>query len=328
MPNIIKYQENAFILKDINLFNVERNVVVDHENTDLSLFIGCPYMMGGSIYNNYLTWYDYQKKPKVHGYVSPSFIKNIKQRHKYYFKAMFGSNTSFFTLLWVLSIAGILGGGVHAFWTFYFWASFRFTTLFQSFLDSGTFWFIGVSFVLSQIGKYGGYYADDETGYAFFRETGKVKLVGKRVTTDKEYDFKDFTAYSAMERNTGGAMIQNTYVFHKETGRSFTIESDGFTSGVLAWNYLVKFMDVTQPLPDIPIHETTRHLDPVTKDYDEKTGRKPNYWANMTRIEAREIHQQENKKAKDWIEDRKELLDKKGINDLEFLNNLVKKHLV
>ena len=59
-----------------------------------------------------------------------------------------------------------------------------------------------------------------------------------------------------------------------------------------------------------------------------KKGREPSYWANMTRTKAREIHFSESKKAKQWIEERKELLEKKGITDHEFLNTLVKEHLV
>ncbi|MBX8523147.1 hypothetical protein K5D45_00550, partial [Pseudomonas cichorii] len=37
----------------------------------------------------------------------------------------------------------------------------------------------------------------------------------------------------------------------------------------------------TQPLPDLPVLEQTRHLDPVTAAHDARTGRNPRRWRDQ-----------------------------------------------
>ena len=82
-------------------------------------------------------------------------------------------------------------------------------------------------------------------------------------------------------------------------------------------------MDISQPLPDIPAHETTRHLDPVTKAYDEKMGRDPNYWAKKTEKEVRVMELEEKKLARIWIDERVKLIHEKGVHNIPYLNKLV-----
>ena len=40
-------------------------------------------------------------------------------------------------------------------------------------------------------------------------------------------------------------------------------------------------MDTSKPLPDIPMWEEFRHLDPVTAEHDRRSGREPRYWREM-----------------------------------------------
>ena len=47
------------------------------------------------------------------------------------------------------------------------------------------------------------------------------------------------------------------------------------------WDLINQYMDVTQPLPDIPLFEGYRHLDPTTRAHDERTGRDPRHWRAM-----------------------------------------------
>lgn len=47
------------------------------------------------------------------------------------------------------------------------------------------------------------------------------------------------------------------------------------------WDFIQNFMDTSKPLPDMPILEQFRALDPVTAEYDKKTGRDPHYFLNM-----------------------------------------------
>lgn len=48
------------------------------------------------------------------------------------------------------------------------------------------------------------------------------------------------------------------------------------------WDLVRQYMDVSKPLPDIPLFEAWRHLDPTTRAFDEKNDRDPHYWRNMT----------------------------------------------
>jgi len=47
------------------------------------------------------------------------------------------------------------------------------------------------------------------------------------------------------------------------------------------WDFIQNYMDVTRPLPDLPLLERYRPLDPVTAESDRKTGRAPRYWRDM-----------------------------------------------
>lgn len=49
------------------------------------------------------------------------------------------------------------------------------------------------------------------------------------------------------------------------------------------WLMICRYMDVTQPLPDIPLFESFRHEDPRTVRHDEKNSRDPRYWRDMSK---------------------------------------------
>lgn len=51
------------------------------------------------------------------------------------------------------------------------------------------------------------------------------------------------------------------------------------------WLLICRYMDVTQPLPDIPLFESFRHEDPRTLRHDEKSDRNPRYWRDMSKQE-------------------------------------------
>lgn len=47
------------------------------------------------------------------------------------------------------------------------------------------------------------------------------------------------------------------------------------------WDLIRQYMDVTKPLPDIPVFESYRALDPTTQAHDAKKGRDLRYWFDM-----------------------------------------------
>ncbi|MGQ7299528.1 hypothetical protein [Marinobacter nauticus] len=47
------------------------------------------------------------------------------------------------------------------------------------------------------------------------------------------------------------------------------------------WDFIQNYMDITRPLPELPLLEQYRHLDPTTAKYDQATGRPSRYWRDM-----------------------------------------------
>jgi len=47
------------------------------------------------------------------------------------------------------------------------------------------------------------------------------------------------------------------------------------------WDMIQRYMDITQPLPDVPRLEPFRARDPVTAEHDRKTGRNPGFWRDL-----------------------------------------------
>ncbi|MBJ6138800.1 hypothetical protein [Marinobacter litoralis] len=145
----------------------------------------------------------------------------------------------------------------------------------------------GMGFILKPFEKSINKKLDDtlEDGCSEFnRVTGQVRMALGRKRFF-EAPFVEFDAYVDRVIQQSGVFYRLIFV-HRYTQKSFhktafsTIESS--KSEVLAlWDVLQTYMDVTQPLPDIPRLEPFRHLDPVTAEHDERTGRNPRFWRDL-----------------------------------------------
>ncbi|AQU81421.1 MULTISPECIES: hypothetical protein [unclassified Halomonas] len=124
--------------------------------------------------------------------------------------------------------------------------------------------------------------------YAFCRRTGMV------MTSRGDFPFYEFDAYIEMRVGTQGSQFHSFKVIHRYPHRSpdpltnnsleFSFAVDGsITQRYAVWDMLQRYMDVSQPLPDVPELEPFRHLDPTTKAYDEagKRGRPATYWRDL-----------------------------------------------
>ena len=74
---------------------------------------------------------------------------------------------------------------------------------------------------------------------------------------------------------------------------------------LLFWERLVRFMDNTKPLPDIPEYEGYRHLDPITAEFDKHNNRPEMYWRDMSFKQQTEIYDELYAEAYkiDWYND-------------------------
>ncbi|MEP4466570.1 MAG: hypothetical protein ABJ022_09885, partial [Marinobacter alexandrii] len=124
-----------------------------------------------------------------------------------------------------------------------------------------------------------------EDGYSEFnRITGQVRFAMGRKRFF-EAPFVEFDAYVERVIQHGGIFYRLMFV-HRYTQKTFNqtwLSGIEPTKGeVLAlWDMLQRYMDVTEPLPDMPRLEPFRHLDPVTRDHDLKTNRNPRYWRDL-----------------------------------------------
>ena len=118
----------------------------------------------------------------------------------------------------------------------------------------------------------------------FNRLTGQVRIAlghGRFF----EAPFVEFDAYVERVVQQGGIFYRLMLV-HRYSQKTFNKTSlsniEAEKSEVLAlWDMLQRYMDVTEPLPDVPRLEPFRHLDSVTREYDEKNGRNSRYWRDL-----------------------------------------------
>lgn len=118
----------------------------------------------------------------------------------------------------------------------------------------------------------------------FSRETGQVSFAmpgGKKLTAP----FEEFDAYVERVIEAGGVFYRLMFV-HRYTAKQFSQTSlsrvEPSKEEVMAlWDMLQRYMDTSQPLPDVPRLEPFRHLDPVTAEHDERIGRNPRFWRDL-----------------------------------------------
>lgn len=131
-------------------------------------------------------------------------------------------------------------------------------------------------------------YAEDRCS-ELNRQTGSVSMAQGKGKTPLVAPFIEFDGYVERVVQRGGVFYKLMLV-HRYTGKEFHHTS--FSQTVThkqevhaQWDMLQRYMDVSQPLPDVPRLEPFRDRDPVTAEHDRKTGRDPRYWRDLD-IEA------------------------------------------
>lgn len=128
----------------------------------------------------------------------------------------------------------------------------------------------------------------DKPAFSFHRDTGMVTIRTKKHSTTlpfREFQGCGMTVYapnSAIKRLAFGIKHKHSMIWARMEG-SMTAAYSAYPWPLsVRWELITHYMDVTRPLPDIPIFEPFRHLDPTTKEWDLKHGRPKNVWLNMT----------------------------------------------
>ena len=117
------------------------------------------------------------------------------------------------------------------------------------------------------------------------RQTGMASFAQGKKKPPLVAPFIEFDGYVERVVQRGGIFYRLMFV-HRYTGKQFSQTSlstivDHKHEVHALWDMLQRYMDVSQPMPDVPRLEPFRHLDPTTAEHDQKTGRDPRYWRDL-----------------------------------------------
>lgn len=111
-----------------------------------------------------------------------------------------------------------------------------------------------------------------------------------------EAPFIEFDAYRMHTASGRGGRYYNLMLQHRYSNTQLWMK--GLVTDAMNpkdinayWSMIQQFMDVSGPLPDVPIFEPFRHRDPVTQAADRKSGRDSFFWRNMTNDQWREEYE-------------------------------------
>ncbi|WP_299202307.1 hypothetical protein [uncultured Amphritea sp.] len=122
--------------------------------------------------------------------------------------------------------------------------------------------------------------------FTFSRSTGMVT----RYKNNKElysHPFPEFDCYLVSSPSHQGILSYQLHLVHRYHRYFDSIPLHGFSTSQQpdefkrVWNLIQRYMDTSQPMPDVPELEPARPRDPTTAAYDAKTNRKPDYWFSM-----------------------------------------------
>ncbi|MCE8001657.1 hypothetical protein [Billgrantia ethanolica] len=119
----------------------------------------------------------------------------------------------------------------------------------------------------------------------FNRQTGMASFAQGKKKPPLKAPFVEFDGYVERVVQRGGIFYRLMFV-HRYTGKQFSQTSlsaivDHKHEVHATWDMLQRYMDVSQPMPDVPRLEPFRHLDPTTAEHDRQTGRNPRYWRDL-----------------------------------------------
>ncbi len=113
----------------------------------------------------------------------------------------------------------------------------------------------------------------------------KLPFMPRQPPTVIEKPFYEFDAWCCARVDRHGSLF-DLVLSHRYSKLDVTVGdilgSHGHPNMCYAyWDFIQNYMDVTRPLPDFPLIEKYRDMDPVTAEHDRETGRPERYWRDM-----------------------------------------------
>ncbi len=125
--------------------------------------------------------------------------------------------------------------------------------------------------------------------YSLNRQTGMVTLFKKGNKVRFSHPFIEFDCVLMSAPGPQGHLNYNLMLVHRYHDYSVGVPIGNLVGSnelvaeyYRLWNMIQRYMDISQPLPDILVLEPARARDPLTAEHDKKTGRNPRYWRDMS----------------------------------------------
>ncbi|EWH00060.1 hypothetical protein [Halomonas sp. BC04] len=135
------------------------------------------------------------------------------------------------------------------------------------------------------------------------RQTGLFTIYDPRNAweTRLEAPFWEFDAFLQSSPDTQGSANYSLILYHPFQRIRQKLDAQFPPTKmpgelVAAWQFLQRYMDVSQPLPDVPGLEIHRHKDPTTAAADQQQGRDPRYWRDMDEASVKKIQEEKYRK--------------------------------
>ncbi|TFH85879.1 hypothetical protein EQG41_14810 [Billgrantia azerbaijanica] len=135
------------------------------------------------------------------------------------------------------------------------------------------------------------------------RQTGTLTLYHPKKAWKKrvEAPFYEFDAYLQSSPDTQGSATYTLTLYHPQTRvsqkmKSFFPSTKMQGELIAGWQFLQRYMDVSQPLPDVPGLEIHRHKDPTTAAADKRRRRNPRFWRDKSEDEIKKIQEDKYRK--------------------------------
>jgi len=118
----------------------------------------------------------------------------------------------------------------------------------------------------------------DKNNVVLNRCTGMVEFTHKKER--RQIPFDEFDPYMSTGVGPNGVAHYYLRLIHRYSDAAVVNPHSQYETWEVEaeWERLQRFMDISKPLPDIPIYEITRLLDPTSIEHDRKTGRPPDFW--------------------------------------------------
>ncbi|EKO3511930.1 hypothetical protein [Vibrio fluvialis] len=125
--------------------------------------------------------------------------------------------------------------------------------------------------------------------YSLNRQTGMVTLFKKGNKERFSHPFIEFDCVLMSAPSPQGHLNYNLMLVHRYHDYSVGVpignligSNERVAEYYRLWNMIQRYMDISQPMPDILVLEPARERDPTTAAYDKQTGRNPRYWRDMS----------------------------------------------